>query len=343
MYTISPVYARFVLRDFLHRGLPADALFTGTTLTQGELEAGSDITADNFVALLENARMVSGDETIGLMIGRHLDVSALGPVGMAAATAPNLRAGLQTLESFSLLHASYVTVELASNLHGLSVNIAYLAPLGEVERFHAETGVMWVQYFVERVTGLPLEDAEYRMGFARPAYSQAYSRDLHSPASFGHMHTSIELPRHWLDALSPYFNAQAWHQAQFELARSMREHSSKAGNTYTRHVTALMRSFEPPLPELTEIVARLHVSERTLNRRLRAEGSSFREIKSALLQNWARQYLVGTGYTVEAIAAQLGYQDTANFRRAFRQWEGCSPIEFRRRSADISQRSAPDK
>jgi AraC-like DNA-binding protein len=76
------------------------------------------------------------------------------------------------------------------------------------------------------------------------------------------------------------------------------------------------------------------VSERTLNRRLRGEGSSFREIKSALLQNWARQYLAETGHTVEAIAALLGYQDTANFRRAFRLWEGCSPGEFRRRGAD---------
>jgi AraC-like DNA-binding protein len=318
----------------LNRGLPIDALFSHTSLTRRELEAGSDITVEDFVSLLENAKQVSGDETLGLMIGRHADVSALGSVGMAAAAAPNLRAGLQTMESYALLHASYVTIELASNLQGLSLKITYLATLGEVERFHAETWVMWVQHFVERVTGLPLQDAHYQMRFEKPAYTEAYARDLHSPVSFGHPYTSVEIPKHWLDTLSPFFDARAWRQSQVQLAHSVRERSSEAGDTYSQHVTALLRSFEPPLPELSEIVARLHVSERTLNRRLRGEGSSFREIKSALLQNWARQYLAETGHTVEAIAALLGYQDTANFRRAFRLWEGCSPGEFRRRGAD---------
>jgi AraC-like DNA-binding protein len=45
---------------------------------------------------------------------------------------------------------------------------------------------------------------------------------------------------------------------------------------------------------------------------------------------WARRHLRETGQSVEAIAAALGYQDTANFRRAFRKAQGCTPSEFRR-------------
>ena len=94
-----------------------------------------------------------------------------------------------------------------------------------------------------------------------------------------------------------------------------------------------MRSCEPPLPDLGLVAARLHLSQRTLNRRLQQEGTNFREVKAGALNTWARQHLMETDHSVEAIAAALGYQDAANFRRAFRKREGCSPGEFRRRIA----------
>ena len=47
----------------------------------------------------------------------------------------------------------------------------------------------------------------------------------------------------------------------------------------------------------------------------------------------AVEYLASTGDSVESIAAALGYQDAANFRRAFRGWENCSPGEYRDRAS----------
>ena len=87
------------------------------------------------------------------------------------------------------------------------------------------------------------------------------------------------------------------------------------------------------LPDCEPILDRLHLSERTLNRRLQLEGASFRDIKAGVLQYWARLYLAETDLTVEAIGGALGYQDAANFRRAFRKAKGCSPQEYRRRTA----------
>ena len=67
-----------------------------------------------------------------------------------------------------------------------------------------------------------------------------------------------------------------------------------------------------------------------MNRRLKEEGTTFRALRSGQMNTWARRYLTQTALSVEAIAAVLGYQDSANFRRAFRVWESCSPSEFRR-------------
>ena len=67
---------------------------------------------------------------------------------------------------------------------------------------------------------------------------------------------------------SPYFNDEMWQQATLDLARRIQALEGKEAQPYTQYVDALMRSCTPPLPDLPEVAARLHMSERTLNRRL---------------------------------------------------------------------------
>jgi len=330
MHLISPVYARFVLRELLQRGISERALFVDTTLNRKDLETGGDISMNDFVRFLENARKTSGDEQLGLLIGKHATLATLGPVGAAMATAPTVREGLQAMESFSRLHTSYVHTELVSSLDVMSVEFRFEQNLGRVERFHAEAAIMLIQHYLEMLTGQPLADALYRFHFEEPAYAAEYSRYFHSPVSFGSTVTSVELPHHCLDLRSPYYNEEVWLQAQVLLARRLKELVDNSKDTYTSHVKAILHSHEPPLPDLRGVAQRLHLSHRTLSRRLQDEGTSFREIKAITLSAWAREYLSMTDSSVESIAAALGYQDAANFRRAFRSREGCAPGEFRR-------------
>ena len=152
-----------------------------------------------------------------------------------------------------------------------------------------------------------------------------------------------ELSAEGLDLPSPYYNADMWHQATLMLAQQIRELEGREQRPYTQYVNALLRSSEPPLPDLGAAAARLHISERTLNRRLQGEGTSFREIRGDILAGWARQHLRDTDHSVEAIAAALGYQDAANFRRAFRNSAGCSPGDYRRTSRGGAGRHNPDQ
>jgi len=336
MEKISPVYARFVLRDILQLGIPADRLFEGTSLTRRELETGGDIAMLDFLRVLDNGRRLSGNEKLGLMIGRNADIITLGPVGMAAAISPSLREGFQVLENYTRLHITYMRVRLTSTLQGLSIGLEYLQDTGDVSRFHLETGMMLVQDYVETVSGRPLTTAEYRLPIPEPDYAHEYANCLHSPVSFDWRQFSVELPAEVLDSPSPYYNADMWRQATQGLAQQIRDLEGRDKQPYMHYVQTLMRSSNPPLPELSQTAERLHMSERTLNRRLQREGTSFREIRNAVLHTWATQYLRATANSVEAIAAALGYQDAANFRRAFRKNEGCSPGEYRRRHSGVN-------
>ena len=71
------------------------------------------------------------------------------------------------------------------------------------------------------------------------------------------------------------------------------------------------------------------MSVRSLRRRLSAEKTSYREIYANTLSQIAMRYLRDTSLAVEHIASVIGFDNAANFRRAFRRWTGMTPAEYR--------------
>lgn len=84
-------------------------------------------------------------------------------------------------------------------------------------------------------------------------------------------------------------------------------------------------------PGLPEVAALLAMAPRTLARHLAREGTTFRALSNAIRHERARSLLQRPAAKVSDIARVLGYTDSANFTRAFRSAEGCSPVEYRRR------------
>ena len=328
MLSISPIYARYIVQELQRRSLSTSPLFAGTALSEESLQAGDAIGLDDFNQLLENGRTALNDE-LGLVIGRQVNVLTLGSVGVAAASAPTLRDGLQTIESFSRLHAAQIAVEIRSNLQGANVLMHFVQDLGEVARFHAESGALLLQAYAEMVSGEKIGDAEFRMHFDSPPYAEKYSGLFHSPVSFGWPTSSIELPKHWLDRPSPYYQQEAWQQSQLSLDTRLREYGSKSGHGFSGYVRSFLRASPLPLPHLAFIAQRLNVSARTLNRRLKDEDNSFRELRNSVLCEWAKRYLSESDISVDAIATALGYDDSSNFRRAYKSWTGNSPSSYR--------------
>ena len=84
-------------------------------------------------------------------------------------------------------------------------------------------------------------------------------------------------------------------------------------------------------PSLEDVAAHLHLSPRTLHRRLEQEGSSFRAIKDALRRDIALSRLERENVSIGRLAHELGYDDSSAFFRAFRKWTGVAPRVYRGR------------
>jgi AraC-like DNA-binding protein len=92
----------------------------------------------------------------------------------------------------------------------------------------------------------------------------------------------------------------------------------------------LLQETEPHYLKLDQLAAHLHISARTLKRRLQAQGTHYQRILDQIRMQRARQLLLQSSLSVDAIASALGYSDASNFSRAFRRCEGVTPACYRR-------------
>jgi AraC-like DNA-binding protein len=98
-----------------------------------------------------------------------------------------------------------------------------------------------------------------------------------------------------------------------------------------RDLRALLAAALPRAMGLEEAARELHLSPRTLHRRLQVEGASFRATKDALRRDLALARLAKPGGSVARVAAELGYSEPSAFFRAFQVWTGEAPSAWRRR------------
>ncbi|HEY8089844.1 MAG TPA: helix-turn-helix domain-containing protein [Polyangiaceae bacterium] len=95
-------------------------------------------------------------------------------------------------------------------------------------------------------------------------------------------------------------------------------------------VATHLASSLPGSTDVAEVAAALHMSARTLQRRLEQEGTRFGEMLDRARLDRARRLLADPSVTLTDAAYRLGFADLATFSRAFRRWTGKPPGQWRR-------------
>lgn len=97
---------------------------------------------------------------------------------------------------------------------------------------------------------------------------------------------------------------------------------------------AVRRCMMDELPErepgMAAVAARLHMSPRSLQRRLQSEGTSFARVLFELRRDLALRYLRDPRIAMGEVGFLLGFLDVAAFQRAFKRWTGSTPSQYRR-------------
>lgn len=282
------------------------------------------------LVLLETAVKLTGDPSLVIRLGQQIGIDSYGTFGFALMSCANLRESLDLLLRYGKV---FFEPDWEAHDHdgGLLLRLNSTRGTPVQQRLVAELCFSQLSTIGSSLYRGRLEGAELHFNFPKPSHAIGYLSALKAAVSFGCEHNQLFLPTQVLD--TPVRTASqseyvVFHQQCEEMLCSLS--SVEKTTTAVRHL--LIQSAGEFL-DISQVAERLHISERTLRRRLNAESTSFRATFDEIRDLLAREYLADTQLTVAEIAHLLDYSETVNFRRAFVRWNGVTPSEYRQQQA----------
>ncbi len=178
--------------------------------------------------------------------------------------------------------------------------------------------------------GQVFKPRELHVTFNSAADTKSSADVFGCPILFGHTENAVVLDKQWLDGPAQLGNEITYREVLRLCDHLLEEMQIKIGIA-SRVREALLINLARPT-RFDAIARGLKMSARTLKRRLRVEGTSYRKVVDELRTQLAIKYLRDTDLTLEDIASSLGFRDATNFQHAFRRWTKKTPGEFRRAS-----------
>jgi AraC-like DNA-binding protein len=322
-----PAYVRVLCAVLRAEGADVDAVLARAGISWAGLECCEELLPLRVVrGIILGAQRVATRPTLALEVGAQMQLASHGAIGYCLSVSANLRQALEVLVRFMPYRSRAVRPILHVAADGAWVILEPCIPLGDVRAFVLDCIAASFSGLISAVSGRRPRDAILEVPWAPPAWRRAYD-GLAGTVRFGTGRMAYWMPNLLLDApcptAAPSAFASAWRECEAQ------ERIEKARYTLMARVEALLRQTASPARTLSAAAAALGLSPRTLNRRLKNEGTSFHALLEGVRRQQAIWDLRHTDATVAHIAANLGYRDSSNFSRTFRRWFNATPAAMR--------------
>lgn len=319
---------RQLLGELESAGIKPERLFSQSHLQSEEVpNAGQTALAgEEAFLLLETAVKLTGDPTLAIRLGQQVGIASYGAFGFALMSCASLREAVQLLLRYGqvFFQPRWISFEHEGGLL-LRADI----PWGNATQRQLVTELVFSQFSAVGNTlyRSNVDGAEVRLNYSRPLHWACYKTAIPGPVTFDCEHSELFLPARLLDTPVKTANRSehvVFHQQCEEMLRGL-----NSVEKTTAAVRELLIQSAGDFLDITQVAESLHVSERTLRRRLEDESTNFRSTFEEVRDLLAREYLAETKLTVADIAHLLDYSETVNFRRAFVRWNGETPSQWR--------------
>jgi len=312
-------------------GIPAAALLRQARLPS-TLHLGSQpfVTTAQYFALMRALEELSGDPTLGIRMVREVDTGVHPPSSLAAFYARDYRDGLARLARFKRL-CTPEQLQITEAGGDCSVTMDWPFATGPEPALSLDITFATLVELGRRGTGRAI--VPRRVELARPGpVSTAHAEYFGCPIRTEAPRNRLVLDAADLDRPFPGHNPEMLEMLTPALGAAL--HELDAQNSVAEQVKiVLKRSLASGQPNLPDVAKQLGMSERTLQRRITKDRSTFRAILSDARREMGRRLLADPATDIDEVACLLGYQDTASFYRAFHEWEGMSPNRWREMQA----------
>ncbi len=336
---LPAIYGHFLVGFMRTRGLSEADVLAGTGLTLTQLtEQDRRISGMQYALMLANALRLSQDPGIAYDIGLESQLTKHGFVGFGLMSCATVHEALALSQRYLSARVPLFRSEIRQEGDQIVVEMHATQSLGDL--YQPTFDMVLVELcclFGRLIHGGNTPSSwfsEIWVPYPEPAHYARYQARL-PRFRFNQNSPQIRFPISLLDtpiaSANPVAAQIAIAQCEQEIAQMNQE--TIAISTQVRDVLLRNRGHYPDLAKLAQL---LHLSERTLKRRLQAESQSYQRLLDEVRYQQACQLLSNPNLSIDAAAQALGYQDPANFTRAFRKWSGHSPRDWRRQQERLA-------
>ena len=321
-------YGRHLARLF-----DPERLFAGTGLGHEDLQDPDfRITVGQLLTYARNTLDLASDPAWYYEWADSLADHFHGPISIALVSAPTLGCGLDAFLRYFPSRIPYMHMQGRQEGEHFLAELCPLIDLGTVKPLLVETPLVLLQKHLQNVYGVDLSQAALDLDYPATVYADRCRAYFPFPVHFATTRNALVIPAAWRALRNLGHVESTWVHALAQCEATMA--SSLERETLGRVRASLADGFERddrlrPLPTLDEVAASLHLTPRTLIRRLRSLGTSYREATDEFLSARARELLGNDQMKIKQVAAILGFDSPANFGKAFKRWYGVSPGNFR--------------
>jgi len=150
-----------------------------------------------------------------------------------------------------------------------------------------------------------------------------------TPIEFGAPFSGFKFDAVWLEAKLSSAESTL-HDVILRHAEKMLAELPRARKLTERVRSAILTELAGGNPSVAHVAPRLHMSARTLERRLEREGTTFSELLDDMRKGLALRYVGAQDLAFTEIAFLLGFSQVSSFHRAFKRWTNETPLNYRR-------------
>lgn len=277
-------------------------------------------------SILSVGRQLTQDPNLGLLIGERLLVNMHGMLGYAAMNSGSIRQVVELLEAFFPLRTTLVTVHHHTQGDQFQLEIRENIALGDVQDLVYEIIILALKNVLDYITHGSSGIVQVAFPFCAGPQAALAHELFKCEVRYEQSWAGMIFPLQVVDAPLSMADPDAFKHATLICQRELEKITPD--NSTAQKLKRLMLEKRSGFPTLETAARLMHLTPRTLHRRLTAEGTSYRAVLEDIRHALAVEYLRSGQISIQEIAFALGYHDVANFRRAFKRWEGVPPSAF---------------
>lgn len=304
------------------------------------------ISGEQFQAFIHHLLQQSGDPLFGLKSSEYVQPGSYSVLGYIVMSCATLGEAIERIQPYEKLvgDMGITTLEPEGDCILVRWHCAYPQPQVRAQMIDnvLASWVTYARWLCHDPGATPIE-IRFEHSLRQPEHRAHYERLFGCPLKFDQPQSAI--------LISPEHMELPLRQPDQALRRTLEDHAQSQiltladtdANLVIRVRNTIRHLLRAGVSNMDLVAEKLHITPRTLQRRLKQQGLSYQQLRDEIRLELAEDYLLNTNLSIAEIATLLGFAEPRSFHRSFKGWTGLPPGDYRSSGATQLQKSAGQK